>query len=135
MNAELFYLTWVTILTGILWVPYVLDRFARWGISDTVGYPSDAKPQSPWADRMLKAHANAAENLVIFATLVLVAQAAGISNALIVSACATFFWARVVHAVAYTFAVPWVRTAAFVVGFGAQAVIAWQLLTTSGVAA
>src|SRR3546814_3439206 len=115
MNAELFYLTWVTILTGILWIPYILYRFARWGIADTVGYPSNAKPQSPWAARMMKAHANAVENLVIFAALVLVAHAAGISNALVVCACAVFFWARLVHAVAYTFSVPWVRTGAFVV--------------------
>src|SRR3546814_10941603 len=92
MNAELFYLTWVTILTGILWIPYILDRFARWGIADTVGYPSNAKPQSPWAARMMNAHANAVENLVIFAALVLVPHAAGISNALVVRAFALFFW-------------------------------------------
>src|SRR3546814_13316981 len=84
---------------------------------------------------MMKAHANAVENLVIFAALVLVAHAAGISNALVVCACAVFFWARLVHAVAYTFSVPWVRTGAFVVGFCAHAVIAWQLSTAKEVAA
>ena len=39
-----------------------------------------------------------------------------------------YFWARLVHVLAYTFAVPWVRTLAFAVGFFAQAVIAWQIL-------
>jgi hypothetical protein len=34
----------------------------------------------------------------------------------------------VVHVLAYTFAVPWVRTLAFTVGFLAQAAIAWQIL-------
>jgi hypothetical protein len=34
----------------------------------------------------------------------------------------------VVHAVSYTFGVPWVRTLSFAVGFFAQAVVAWQLL-------
>ena len=39
-----------------------------------------------------------------------------------------YFWARVVHALAYTFAVPWVRTLSVAVAFFAQATIAWQLL-------
>ena len=43
-------------------------------------------------------------------------------------ACQVYFWARVVHAFSYTFGVPWVRTVAFVVGFGCQAVLAVALL-------
>lgn len=128
MKTELLYLTWVTILTGLLWVPYVLDRAATWGLTDTVGYPDNPKPQSPWARRLMKAHVNAVENLLVFATLVLVAQAAGVSNAFTAGAAATYFWARVVHAVAYALALPWVRTLAFVGGFVAQAIFAWQLL-------
>jgi uncharacterized MAPEG superfamily protein len=93
-----------------------------------VGYPADPKPQSPWAHRLKKAHTNAIENLAVFAALVLVASAVGISNAAIATAAVAYFWARVVHALAYTFAVPWVRTLAFAVGFFAQAVIAWQIL-------
>ena len=128
MNTELTYLTWTTVLTGLLWVPYVLDRFATWGISDTAGYPDSPTPQSPWARRLMKAHTNAVENLVVFAALVLAAQAAGVSNAVTAVACVVYFWARLAHAVVYAFAIPWLRTLAFLVGFGAQAVIAWQLL-------
>ena len=76
----------------------------------------------------MKAHSNAVENLVVFATLVLAAQALGVSNSVIASACVVYFWARVIHALAYTLAIPWVRTLAFAVGFFAQAVIAWQVL-------
>jgi uncharacterized MAPEG superfamily protein len=76
----------------------------------------------------MKAHANAVENLVVFAALVLGAQALGVSTALIAQACVVYFWARVVHALGYTFAVPWVRTLSFTVGFLAQATIACQLL-------
>jgi hypothetical protein len=36
--------------------------------------------------------------------------------------------ARVVHVLAYTFAIPWVRTLAFAVAFFAQAAIAWQII-------
>jgi uncharacterized MAPEG superfamily protein len=129
MKTELLYLVYVTVFTGLLWVPYILDRIATRGLLDAVGYPDSPKPQSPWAQRLLKAHLNAVENLVVFAALVLTAGAAGVSNSVIAGACIVYFWARVVHAFAYTFAVPWVRTLAFTVGFFAQAAIAWQLLS------
>jgi len=128
MKPELNYLVWSTILTALLWFPYVLDRISVWGLTDTVGYPESPKPQSPWARRMKSAHANAIENLVVFATLVLVANAVGISNGATAFAAALYFWARLVHAVAYTLALPWVRTLAFAGGFAAQAIFAWQLV-------
>lgn len=128
MKTELFYLALVTALTGVLWVPYILDRVATRGLMGAVGYPDSPKPQSAWAQRLMKAHANAVENLVIFATLVLLAHAAGVTSAAIGTAAVVYFWARVVHAVGYTFAVPWVRTLSFTVGFLAQAAVAWQLL-------
>ena len=128
MKSELMSLVWVTLLTALIWVPYVLDRIAVWGLSDTVGYPESPKPQTPWARRMKSAHANAIENLVIFATLVLVANAAGVSNNATVLASSIYFWARLVHVVAYTFALPWVRTLAFAAGFVCQLTLAWQLL-------
>ena len=128
MKTELLYLVWVTVLTGLIWVPYILDRIAVWGLADAVSYPENPKPQSPWARRMMKAHWNAVENLVVFAALVLVAQDTNVTNSVTATACAVYFWARVVHLAAYTFAVPWVRTLAFAAGFFAQAAIAWQLL-------
>lgn len=128
MKTELMYLIWVTALTAVIWIPYILDRIAVWGLMDAVGYPENPKPQSPWARRMMAAHTNAIENLVVFAALVLAAQIAGVSNNATVLACSIYFWARVVHLAAYTFAVPWVRTLAFVVGFGSQMTLAWQLL-------
>jgi uncharacterized MAPEG superfamily protein len=128
MKTELLYLVLVTALTGLIWVPYILDRIAVWGLTEAVGYPANPKPQSAWAQRMMKAHDNAVENLVVFAALVLAAHAAGVSNAATATACVVYFWARVVHLGAYTFALPWVRTLAFAVGFFAQATLAWQLL-------
>src|SRR6187455_469323 len=128
MKTELLYLVYVTALTGLLWVPYILDRIAKWGLITAVGYPDNPPAQSPWAQRLMKAHVNAVENLVVFAALVLAAVAAGVSTPVIASASVVYFWARVVHALAYTFAIPWVRTLAFTVGFLAQAAVAWQLL-------
>ena len=128
MKTELLYLALVTAFTGLLWVPYILDRVAVRGLFDAVGYPENPKPQSPWAQRLIKAHHNAIENLAVFAALVLLAHAAGLTSSAIGTAAVVYFWARVVHAVAYALGVPWVRTLAFTVGFLCQAIVAWQLL-------
>jgi len=127
-KTEVLYLVLVTAFTGLMWVPYILDRIKVWGIADTVGYPAHPKPQTPWAARMKAAHANGVENLVVFAALVLAAQVAGISTGVKVAACIIYFWARVVHFVAYTLALPWIRTVGFTVGFFCQAALVWQLL-------
>jgi uncharacterized MAPEG superfamily protein len=127
MKTELLYLVYVTVFTGLLWVPYILDRIAVGGLSDAVGYPEIVR-QSPWGLRLKKAHLNAVENLVIFAVLVLVAEELDVKSNAIATAAIVYFWARVVHALAFTFAVPWVRTLAFTVGFFAQATVAWQIL-------
>ena len=92
------------------------------------GDPVDPAPLSDWAAKMNAAHATAVENLVVFATLVLIANAAGISNATTVLACQLYFWTRLVHFLSYTFAVPWVRTVSFVVGFGCQFTLVLQLI-------
>ena len=127
MNAELTSLAMVTVLTALLWVPYILNEIMVRGVVDAVGYPENPKPLAKWAQRLKAAHYNAVENLVVFAALVLIAQAIGMHSAAIASAACVYFWARVVHAAAYTFGIPWVRTLAFVVGFGCQMCIAWHL--------
>ena len=128
MTSELMSLTWVTTLTAVMWMPYILNMIAVRGLVDAVGYPDDPTPLSAWAAKMKAAHANAVENLVVFAALVLIANAAGVSNATTVLACQLYFWARLVHLLSYTFAIPWVRTVSFVAGFACQIAIVLQLL-------
>ena len=128
MASELMSLTAVTVLTAVLWMPYILNTIAVRGIVDAVGYPEDPKPLSAWAAKMKAAHASAIEDLVVFAALVLIANAAGVSNASTVMACEVYFWARLLHVASYTFAIPWVRTISFAVGFGCQMILAIALL-------
>ena len=117
MTSELVSLTWVAALSALMWIPYILNTIMVRGLVDAVGYPEDPKPLAGWAERMKKAHYNSVENLVLFATLVLVAHAAGISNETTVLVCKVYFWARVVHLISYTLAIPWVRTLSFAVGW------------------
>jgi uncharacterized MAPEG superfamily protein len=124
MSRELTWLTLTVILTGLLWVPYILDRVKVRGLMGTMANPSRTdKPQSPWAQRLYFAHTNAVDNLVIFAPLVLILDAQGHSTESTVIACAVYFWARLAHAIVYTMGVPILRTLAFTVGFLAQAAL------------
>ena len=121
MTKELLWLTLTIILTGLMWVHYILDRIMVRGLMGTMANPSRKdKPQSEWAQRLYFAHTNAVENLIIFAPLVLILDAQGHSTPNTVIACAVYFWARLVHAVVYTMGVPILRTLAFTVGFLAQ---------------
>lgn len=128
MSNEMTSLLWVIALTAVLWIPYILNTIAVRGVIDAVGYPQDPKPVAPWAARLKAAHYNAVENLVVFAPLVLMLHALGVSNDATVMACSVYFWARVVHYLAYGLAIPWVRTLAFTVGFVCQATLVLQLL-------
>lgn len=128
MTSELMSLTWVVALAAVMWMPYVLNTIAVRGLVSAVGYPENPPPLAAWAQRMKAAHYNAVENLVVFAALVLIANAAGISNDMTVLACQIYFWARLVHVLAYTFAIPWVRTLAFAAGWCCQVVLLLQLI-------
>ncbi|HXX08549.1 MAG TPA: MAPEG family protein [Pseudolabrys sp.] len=128
MTKELLWLTLTVILTGIMWVPYILDRILVRGLMGAMANPSRGdKPQSPWAQRLYFAHTNAVENLIIFAPLVLILDAQGHSTESTVMACAVYFWARLAHAIVYTMGVPVLRTLAFAVGFAAQVVLVFAV--------
>jgi len=128
MTSELMSLTWVAALSAVMWVPYILNTIAVRGLVTVVGYPDNPAPLADWAQRMKAAHYNSVENLVVFATLVLVANAAGISTDVTVLACEIYFWARLVHLLSFTFAVPWVRTLSFAIGWMSMVALLIQML-------
>jgi uncharacterized MAPEG superfamily protein len=125
MTPEIFWLTLTVILTGLLWVPYVLNRTAVRGLGGAMANPSRTdKPHAEWATRLMFAHDNAVENLIVFAPLVLILAQIDYSSKWTVYACAVYFWSRVVHLIVYTLGLPVFRTLAFLVGFFAQVVLA-----------
>lgn len=130
MTTELYWLTITTLMTGLFWLPYILDRIAVRGlwpaISDTG--PETGEEHSLWAKRALKAHQNAVENLAVFAALVLIAHQLGVSNAATQGAAIVYFFARLAHFLVYSFGVPVARTLLFAVGWGAQMVLAAAIL-------
>jgi uncharacterized MAPEG superfamily protein len=124
MSRELFWLTMTIALTGLLWVPYILDRLKVRGLMATLDNPKPHDtPQSPWATRLYFAHTNAVDNLVIFAPLVLILDSLNIATQVTAISCAVYFWSRLAHAVIYAVGLPVLRTIAFVISFIAQAVL------------
>lgn len=124
MSKELMWLTLTVVLTGLLWIPYMVDRCMVRGLKGAMANPSrEDKAQSPWAQRLYFAHTNAVDNLVIFAPLVLILDNMGHSTQSTVIACAVYFWARLAHAIVYALGIPVLRTLAFTVGFLAQAAL------------
>ena len=81
MTREIFWLTLSVILTGLLWLPYIVDRIMVRGFMGAMDNPKPkAKPQSAWAQRLYFAHTNAVDNLVLFAPLVLILDSRNIST-------------------------------------------------------
>ncbi len=132
MTPDLTWLTWTAVLTALLWVPYILGRFATAGLPTPDQYRDPTPPPAPdWVKRMNRAHLNAVESLAPFAALVLVAHVAGIANAATAMWAAVFFWARVAHAVIFWTGIPYLRTLAFAVGLIATLGIFWEIVTAA----
>ncbi len=82
MKPELFWLALTATMTGLFWIPYILNRAARRGVPGAFLTPkmAEAPIEAEWAQRAKRAHSNAVENLVVFTALILTAQLAGVSN-------------------------------------------------------
>ena len=130
MKPELFWLALTATMTALFWVPYVLNRAMREGLMGAFATPkmNAGPPESEWAQRAKRAHANATENLVVFTALVAVAQFAGISNQLTVLGAMFYFWGRLGHFLAYTLGIPYARTLTFTLAWIGEMIIAWQVL-------
>jgi len=130
MSRELFWLTLTLGATALFVFPYVLNRLAVRGIGGVLANPQpDDKPLAPWAQRAQRAHANAIENLAVFAPAVLVVHLLSLGNAATAAACATYFAARVLHYLAYTAGIVGLRTLAYLAGWAATA---WLIVRALG---
>ena len=130
MTAEIYWLVLVTAMTGLLWIPYIVNRVMELGPPSSAWFPApDPPPKAAWAARMVRAHMNAVENLVIFAPLVLAVQLTASGNATTTLACKIYFFARVAHVVISLAGLPIIfRTGSFLVGVAAQMALAIHLL-------
>jgi len=130
MTPELFWLALTATMTGLFWIPYILNRAVRRGVPGAFLTPKMEEPsvEAEWAQRARRAHSNAVENLVVFTALIATAHLAGVSNPTTAFAAALYFWARLGHYLALTLGIPYARTAIWTVSWVAEMIIAWQVL-------
>jgi uncharacterized MAPEG superfamily protein len=129
MTTEFAYLVWTGILTMLIRIPWMFQKVALRGVVKVSGFPTDSEPLTGWAHRVWVAHEDAVQNLVVFAILIAGLHVLGESNAWTQAAAAAYFWARLAHFVVYALGVPIAKSVAFAVGYGAQLLLAWQLIT------
>lgn len=128
MTPELTLLLWSTILAFVLiMIP------AGMGIKENGGLaqagPRDNLPEpSVLRKRATRLSENMLENMVLFAALVLTANAAGVSNDMTVLGAQIFFYGRVAHAVIYLTGLPIVRPLAWLASVIGMGMIAAQML-------
>lgn len=129
VSTEVFWLCLTLLMTALFWTPYILNRMAEHGIWPALYNPEpDIRPKAQWAERMMRAHTNAVENLVVFAPLVILVEIMHRHSAATSLACLVYFFARFAHYFLYTFRVPVLRTGAFLVGFICQIVLVMAII-------
>jgi uncharacterized MAPEG superfamily protein len=118
MTPDLKYLGFTAFLTASLWIPYVVAQVMTNGFLTPPNYVDPTpRPVPFWGKRADRTYINAVETFAPFAALVILIQLTGKADSMTAFWAMSFFWLRVIHAVVYLAAIPYVRTLAFVLGY------------------
>jgi uncharacterized MAPEG superfamily protein len=118
MSPELKYLALTALLTGSLWIPYIVCQVMTNGTLQTTNYIDPTpRPVPLWGQRANRAHINAVETFAPFAALVILIQLTQKNDSMTAFWAMSYFWIRLAHAVIYIAAIPYVRTILFVLGY------------------
>lgn len=129
LTTELYWLTLTVLMTGLMWLPYIINRMLEQGLGFAIWDPQgETKTDIVWAERMARAHTNAVENLIIFAPLVLTLQLTQLNNELTALACMIYFFSRLIHYIVFSFGIPVIRVLTFMVSVVAQLILAFTVL-------
>ncbi|MEO9470507.1 MAPEG family protein [Parasphingorhabdus sp.] len=135
METAYTYLALSGILTVLLWTPYIVGRLFVWGpMNFLTGYPENfpkEEPETPlWMDRAKRAHLNMVETMPAFVAVV--AAAGLLGDASIAGTVGTwakvFFFARIAHAIVYTFGIPGLRTPVYLISWASILMIGAQIV-------
>ncbi len=128
MKPELNLLVWSVVLTVVQMLVAAQAAFNKVGLMTLVGNREGMPEITGWGGRASRAHWNTLENLVLFASLVLVAVMAGKTNDMTLLGAQLFFWARLAYAAIYIAGIIWVRTLAWLVSMAGLVVIFAQIV-------
>jgi len=130
MTADLWVLLSLALLTELLTLPPVVARGSVPGGVRWIFYNRDTelKGVAPWGGRAVRAHANLADNLAMYAAVIGTAHITGATNGTTLIAGIALLTARMLHAMVYIAGIPYLRTAVFAVGQIAMLVYIWQII-------
>ncbi len=128
LSVELSMLLYSTLLFFLIIATQAGLAIMQNGAAAQAGSRDNLSEPTALRKRLLRLSVNLQENLLMFAILVLVAQATGVSNATTVLGASLFFYARVAHAVVYGFGWPWVRPFIWAISLYGLIIIALEVL-------
>lgn len=131
MQTAYFYLVLSGVLTVLLWTPYILSRMFTWGLPAFLNsYPSKIPEQPEWAKRAQRVHLNMVETMPAFIAVVLGAGflVSGSAAEAVGTWAEVFFFARLLHALVYSFAIPYLRTPVYLISWLAILMITMQVI-------
>lgn len=134
MKTELFYLVCSALLNGSLWIPVVIGYVQARGLPTHDDYRrAPMSPLPDWVNRANRAHLNSVESFAPFAAVVLAASAMGLSTAVTQACAATYFYARLAHAVVHLSGIGHfkARTLVFTVAWLAFVILSVEVLRST----
>ena len=130
MTADLWILLSLALLTELLTLPPLMARGSVPGGIRWIFYnrDTDLKGVAPWGGRAVRAHANLADNLAMYAAVIGIAHVTGATDSTTLVAGSVLLAARLLHAMVYIAGIPYLRTAVFAVGQLAMLVYVWRII-------
>lgn len=116
MTTELMMLAYTTALLLLLIVIQASVGTMAQGLTKMAGPRDDLGPPTVFQLRTKRVVDNHREGLLIFAPLILILALSDISTGTTALAAQVFFYSRVLHAILYLAAVPWVRPVPWAIG-------------------
>jgi uncharacterized MAPEG superfamily protein len=128
MTTELMMLLYSTILFFVIILVQAGLAIAQNGLMAQAGSRDSLPEPTVLRQRLQRLSANMQENLLMFAAVVLVANAAGVSNDSTVLGASIFLYARLAHAIIYAFGWPMIRPLFYFISLYGIIIIALQVL-------
>ncbi len=127
MKPEITLLAWSVVLAIVHMLATVQALVSQKGLMTAFGNRENLPELAGWGGRAQRANVNMAQNLVLFAAVVLAAVAAGTTNNMTLLGAQLFFWGRVGYAVCYLGGIKYLRTASWLVSIIGIALVLIQL--------
>jgi uncharacterized MAPEG superfamily protein len=128
MKPELTLLAWSVILAIVHMLIAVQALVSTKGLMAAIGNRENLPELPGWAGRAVRANRNMAENLALFAAVVLIAAVIGKNNSMTLLGAQLFFWGRIAYAVCYLGGLKWLRTLSWTVSIAGILLILWQMM-------